>query len=296
MENWLTKLLSAIAQQNPAHAKKLRRQLPFDNVTYSSAAERFFSHWLGNNENYSLDDIIADYLSLIEEMAQLQKNYATTGRYPNTSFKAVCEDFYSDSARMNRHLNGLALAQFLWIDQIQRFEFFNEWIGHLESGPYMEIGPGHGLYLETAFRLGQQKLSPFVVIDVSQSSLDRARFFVGEQPSYHLCDFLEFSEKKTFGAIAFGEVLEHVEEPSKFLGKLHSLLNRNGSVFFSSPIHAPMPDHIIAYESIDQLRELLRENQFHISEESICAVDNLDIDVAHRLKLPMMYSAILKKV
>lgn len=288
MANWPERLLGAIAAANPAHAAKLRRCLPLAAPGYIQAANTFFDAWL---DAATLPTVVRHYLELIEDMTALQQVYARTGNYPFHTFSDAERAVYADHARMSRHLDGLGLAQFLWIDQVERFRFFQEWLAQLEAGPYLEIGPGHGLYLQSA--LARSALAPFTVVDVSAASLERARCFAGEDPDYVHADCLSWSPPQRFQALTFAEVLEHVEAPTPLLNRLHTLLQPGGTVFFSSPVHAPMPDHILAWPSVVHLRQLLRAHDFTIVRERCVAVDHLPLDTAERLRLPIMYAAIL---
>lgn len=47
-------------------------------------------------------------------------------------------------------------------------------------------------------------------------------------------DIFEFKPKKKFDFITMGEVLEHIEEPDKFLLKIKSLLNESCKFYIGS--------------------------------------------------------------
>lgn len=293
-ENWPTRILEAVGRHAPSQPPKLKRLLPLGDPAYLSEANRFFGKWFSREEAWPVDASAAAYARLIQEMQRLQADYARTGRYPHASFAEVERRVYSNSARMREHLEALALAQFLWIDQWERFAFFSEWIDQQQSARHLEIGPGHGLYLERTVRAFQSQNTAITALDVSASSLQTARAIAGDAVTWLAADFLEWQPGKPANSITMGEVLEHVEEPAAFLDKVRQSLSPGGQVFLSTPLHAPMPDHITAFPDVGAVRDLIESRGFVIVREHQRAVDGLPLELAQRFLKPIMVCAILQ--
>mgnify|MGYP005841788603 CR=1 FL=1 len=294
-ENWLKQTLELLAHRCPAQHRKLLRLLPLRESAYRKEADHFFNAWFTRPGAWSLEESLEAYLRLLDEMKDLQADYIRTGRYPNRSFAAVEAGFYKHPDLMRRHLEALALAQFLWIDQWERFAFFSNWAQALDSQRHLEVGPGHGLYLEKTIRSLKVSKTRILALDVSPDSLQAAASVAGPRASYISVDFLQWDPQKTFDSLTLGEVLEHVESPARFLEKAAHCLRPGGSLFISTPLHAPMPDHISAYANVEALRRLLTAPGFRIRAEHLCAADKLPLELAFRFLKPVMYCAILKR-
>lgn len=291
--NWLNQVLEALRREAPDHHAKVQRLLPIGDPHYQYEAKHFFSRWFTRQGAWPVAQSIRAYTGLLAEMHRLQADYVRTGRYPHTSFREVEAAFYADPSRMRTHLEALALAQFLWIDQWQRFTFFSEWIQEQAGRTHLEIGPGHGLYLEKTVRAaeGSRRIT---ALDVSAESLATARAIAGNTVSFLTADFLQWEPSCTFASITMGEVLEHAGEPEAFLAAARRCLAPGGSLFLSTPLHAPMPDHITAFPDLQDLRHRLSRAGFRIVREHACAVDGIALELAQRFLKPIMYCAALE--
>lgn len=293
-ENWPARILEAVGKHAPSQPPKLKRLLPLQDPNYLSEANRFFRKWFSREGAWSIEESAAAYARLLEEMLRLQADYARTGRYPHASFAEVEKQVYNNPTRMREHLEALALAQFLWIDQWERFAFFARWIDQQQSASHLEIGPGHGLYLERTVRAFKNQNTAITALDVSASSLETARAIAGNSVTWLATDFLKWQPGAPVGSITMGEVLEHVEEPAVFLDKVRQCLKPGGEVFLSTPMHAPMPDHITAFPDIGALHSLIEGGGFAIVQEYQCAVDAIPLELAQRFLKPIMVCAILR--
>ena len=80
------------------------------------------------------------------------------------------------------------------------------------------------------------------------------------------------------------EVLEHIEEPAKILGKLRRLLKPGGRAYLSIPINAPEIDHITLFESPEQVAELLESAGFTIEDQRLFCANNVKLSRALKFK------------
>lgn len=293
-ESWPARILDALGHHAPAQSAKLKRLLPLGDPLYLTEANRFFGKWFTRPGAWPVDRSARAHARLLTEMQGLQAEYARSGAYPHTSFAEVNESVYSNATRMREHLEALALAQFLWIDQWERFAFFSRWIEHRESASHLEIGPGHGLYLERTVRAFSGREVALTAIDVSAASLDTARTIAGDAVHWLAADFLLWEPGDPVDSLTMGEVMEHVENPTDFLNKVRQCLHHAGEAFISTPLHAPMPDHITAFPDVPALRTLIRGCGFNITHEHQRAVDGLPLELAQRFLKPIMYCAILR--
>ena len=158
---------------------------------------------------------------------------------------------------------------------------------------YLEIGGGHGLYAKEAItRLSSD--SKVDVVDISESSLKLAKQLIGpSRIEYTLSDVFEYAPKHKYDFITMAEVLEHVERPAELLEKLRDLLQSGGAAFVTTPINAPMIDHIYLFGNVQEVRELFFSSGFQIIKEKIVPSEEVPEAKAIAQRIPIMYAAFL---
>ena len=109
---------------------------------------------------------------------------------------------------------------------------------------------------------------------------------------YHCLDVFDFPEGN-YDFINMGEVLEHVERPQELLKKLHGLLSPGGHAYVTTPANAPMIDHIHLFRNAQEIREMLTSCGFRIEREAMQYAVEINERLAERMKLPLMYAALI---
>ncbi|MEO8514078.1 MAG: class I SAM-dependent methyltransferase [Ignavibacteria bacterium] len=299
MPEILEYIVNKISEANPISAKKLKRNYSKFSDQHLTEAEEFlnlYSVYL-NSISRNIDYAVDCYLKMTSDMFTERMKFLETGEYSNKFYKDVDEKIYSNPEIMDYHMHGLAIAQFLWPDQYIRFRFFSDnLLKYSPVNSYLEIGGGHGLYVREAVKLLESK-TDFAVIDISQSSLNICEnMSEGENVNFILKDIFEYHEEAKFDFITIGEVIEHLEDPLKLLNKIHSILNTGGSVYLTTPVNAPMIDHIYLFNNVDEIKELMMKANFKIIEDVAVYSEDLPEELAIKHKIPLMYACFLKKV
>ena len=300
MNTSLEQILNKIESQNPVHFLKLKTNLADLDTDFTIAANNFFDQYFSylNRNNIEIDFGINCYLHMISDMLEERIKFIREGSYSNTSFDDVEKRIYGNPEIMTYHMHGLVLAQFLWFDQYERFLFFSENLKTYQSKiqKYLEIGGGHGLYINEAIAVIPET-KQFDLVDISQSSLDLAKGIVNnDRINYYLKNIFDFSEDEKYDFITIGEVLEHVEDPLSLLEKIGELLSQNGVCYITTPINAPMIDHIYLFKDDEEIRELLKKANFEIIKEKIVISEKITEKQASKRKVPIMYAAFIKKI
>lgn len=299
MKNYIEYLLSRIEDKNPAHFVKLKENLKDLGDDYFNLANPFYEKYekyLKANQ-LTLDYGIDFYLKMIEAMLEERLAFIRNGTYSNTSFEEVEKNVYATPEVMSYHMHGLVLAQFLWFDQYERIRFFVDHIPkYFNSGKnYLEIGGGHGLYIYKALQLLPTNTT-FDLVDISESSLKIAKGILDtDKVNYYLKNIFDFSNNDVFDFITIGEVLEHVENPKELLMKIGSHLSEDGVCYLTTPVNAPMIDHIYVFNEEQEIRDLLNDAGFEIIEEKIVISEKITAKKAIKYKVPIMYAAFIKK-
>lgn len=299
MSTSLALILSKIQSKNPGHFSKLEANLANLDAGYTIAANAFFDKYFSylNRNNIELDFGIDCYLHMISDMLEERLKFIREGSYSNSSFDDVERRIYGNPEIMTYHMHGLVLAQFLWFDQYERLVFFSKNLKkhHNNIQKYLEIGGGHGLYINEAITVIPET-PQFDLVDISQSSLDLAKGIVNnDRINYYLKNIFDFSDDEKYDFITMGEVLEHVEDPLSLLQKIADLLSEDGVCYITTPINAPMIDHIYLFNNEDEIRDLFRQANFEIMEERIVISEKITEKQAAKRKVPVMYAAFIKK-
>ncbi len=146
---------------------------------------------------------------------------------------------------------------------------------HLRSGRLLDIGCGDGTFLKAAERNGYEVWG----VDFDRKSIETARNKnrLNNVYAMSLEEFITFASEKniSFDVITFFEVLEHQDEPGKFIETVKKLLAEGGFIAGSVPnrnrlfadsdrklFMADYPPHHFLWFSGDSLKIFLRKNGF----------------------------------
>lgn len=298
MKNYIEIILDKIEAKNTNHALKLRKNLKEFGDEYFQLANPFYQKYENYlaTKNLTLDNGIDFYLKMIDAMLEERVNFIKKGAYSNSSFADVEKNVYAQSDVMTYHMHGLVFAQFLWFDQYERIKFFVDNIQkYFESGKtYLEIGGGHGLYIYEALQI-LPKDTKFDLVDISESSLDIAKGILDtDNINYYFKNFFDFTNDDIYDFVTIGEVLEHLEEPIRMLEKIGKHLGENGICYVTTPINAPMIDHIYLFRNEQEIIDLFNQAGFKIVEEKVVISEKISPEKAVRFKVPIMYAAFIK--
>lgn len=299
MPTILDRILKRIERSDPAYGQKLGQRLSRMDGSYVENATDYFTRYaqaLGG-EGKTIDFAVDCYLRLSDDMTAERVSFARTGKYANSSYKEVEQKIYANPAIMEYHMHGLALAQYLWPEQYARIEFFRKTLSAFtpSCASYLEVGGGHGLYVWTALK----QLGPdarFDLLDISPSSIKLAQgILASRRVNYILKDIFEYEASQRYDFITAGEIIEHLEDPLAFLSKVSSLLNPEGTIFFSTSINAPMIDHIYLFSNAQEIRSLIASAGLKIAAEKSAASRELPEHLIAQHKFPVMYAAFLRQ-
>ncbi len=219
-----------------------------------------------------LDEMVNAYIRICMDTLTEEIRFSKTGRYSLGSSEEALSSVYSQADVMRYYMYGLALSQVFWLNHYRIFRFFQEIVGR-SSGleTYLEIGPGHGLFLLESLRSGIARR--YTTLDLSQTSIDITRSFVdyfdpaAAQVDYVHADIYAWRVSQRYDFIVAGEVLEHVDDPAGLLTRLGELLAPAGRIFITTCANCPAIDHVYLFESADEIRALMLDCGFVIESE-----------------------------
>ena len=90
-----------------------------------------------------------------------------------------------------------------------------------------------------------------------------------------------------------GEVLEHVEDPAVFLRRGLALLAPGGAVFLSTCANCPAVDHVYQFNSVAEIRALIRQGRGTVLRELAIAAEDVTLDEAESRRITINYCAMV---
>jgi ubiquinone/menaquinone biosynthesis C-methylase UbiE len=233
---------------------------------------------------------VDSYRWMCGQIIENELHFRRTGRYPCATFAEAAERVYDNPPFMKRYVEGILLSQLFWSNHAHAFLYFcRSFLPRLiGDSPYLEIGPGHGLFLsEAAQTLGSQRICAW---DVSEQSLAQTRDCLGRlsvsRPVELVrCSILEPPPERTFGGAVISEVLEHLENPAVALAHLFQALRPGGTLFVNMPVNSPAPDHIYVVRHPDEVQKLVEAAGFEILDQSNIPMTGRTLEQALRKEL-----------
>lgn len=305
MKNFSTlkQVIKEIEIKSPLQKKKLKKVKNIKSKDFLKYANEFVSNYNKylNYNGISFEDAIDGYIKMCNNMLKSQIYFIKNGTYPTNNQNEAYEKIYNNETEMISLVMGLALSQYLWTSHYNMFCHFKDYLNNFKSKEikYLEIGPGHGLFLNESLALISKK-STVDVIDISPSSIKMSKNIIEYfNPSFNNInyltkDILKFNTKNKYDFIVAGEILEHLDKPLSFLIKILTLLSENGIAFISTCINCPAIDHIVHFKSIDEVRNFLKESNLLIIDERIHPVEDLEMKEIIEQKITINYSVIVK--
>lgn len=247
----------------------------------------------------TINECANSYIKMCKDMMKCQLYFSKNGRYPVDNVEEAKENVYNNEQEMTSYMIGLALSQFLWKTHNDMYNFLKRHIKDITVSNYLEIGPGHGLFLKF-FLENNKSCKNITAVDISPISLKITQsiieyFKFSDRVIFKNQDILDFEEKNKFDFIVMGEVLEHVEHPEVLLKKLRGLVCDNGKIFISTCVNCPAIDHVYHFKNVKEIQDMINKCGLEIIDELILPVENLPIDEIVDKKITINYCSLLQK-
>lgn len=296
-------LLNLVFNKAPLQKKKISKMLTGMDATYFQDAEFFAARYIEylNNHSISLDYAVDAYVEMCNDMVKSQISFMKIGRYPAANVDTF-KEVYSDISKMKSYMVGLAISQILWPTHYAIYKYFEKIM--LESrddiGTYLEIGPGHGLFMEKALEHLRAD-TKITAVEISAAALDITKsiitFFHSQDVgriAYHNMNMLDVDLNNKYDFIMMGEVLEHVTSPDKLLNKLKDLLSDRGKAFISTCINCPAIDHIYHFRCVEDIHEMFKIAGLKVLTERLLPVENMPLDEIKNQQITVNYCAMVE--
>ena len=294
-------VLDTIYKKSPLQRKKIEKFLNSKDESFKQEFEGFLADYIGylDTNNMTIEYGVDSYLEMVSDMFKSQIKFMRTGKYPTSNAAEAIDVVYNDEKKMLSYMIGLALSQYLWSTHYEMFSHLKESIlenkGNINK--YLEIGPGHGLFLKSAIDILDKDIS-ITAVDISQTSLNVSKsiinyFYPLKNIDFINADMLNLDINLKYDFVVMGEVIEHVEDPKNLLVKISKLLNKNGKAFLSTCVNCPMIDHIYHFQSVDAIRSMFENCGLVIESERILPAEDVSMSEIIEKRITINYSAIV---
>ena len=229
-------------------------------------------------DDEALENALKGYASFAIDSMRRQKRFETSRQYPNREYSVAARDVYfNDHYMMMEYLPGLLLSHFLWPHHYRQLQFFDSAFlapMALSTAPrFAEVGVGTGLYSRRILsRLSNAVGSGY---DISPSSCAFAEHHMrvsGVDDRFTMFNSdLGTAEIDAVNWLVCVELLEHLEDPVRFLRGLREHLAPGGKAFITAALNAAHADHIYLYSDAEEVRNHLQEAGFLLEQFYVAA-------------------------
>lgn len=261
---------SLVTTANPLHTSFMKRSL--ESMREDTHAELTDYLDYCRSVGLSLEYLADSYNTIVSDTFREEMFFRENKRYRWSRFDELAHAVYFDDVYMRKYMYGLAITAFLWPNHVALHDFFVRTFPRGRKGNYLEIGPGHGYYFMQAARLGD--FERLLGVDISATSValtrDIVRYFeIEKKRSAEVieADFLTFQEdNQEYSCIVMGEVLEHVEDPGRFLSAIARLSGPSTHIFVTTCMNAPAVDHISLFRTGKDVEDIIASSGLEMVE------------------------------
>ncbi len=284
----LDRLEARFRSASPVFREVVERQRATLGEDWAQAFDETIGRLLAGDEELAL--AVDGYSRFALDVVRLQVRFAQTRMYEPKTFEAVSADVYANETYMRTcYLPGLLLSHYLWPHHYRQAVFFERvFLAEMQrtrAGHFYDVGVGTGFYSRLA--LVAAPGGSGVGFDISPSSREYAEghvgaFATGDRYRVELRDVVREPPDPAAWLICV-EVIEHLEDPVRFLVAIRAMLEPGGKAFIGTALNAPNRDHIYLYRTVNDVASHLHEAGFSV-EQSFSAPaarpDQPDLPVA----------------
>lgn len=265
----------------------LERRFPNYASVWTRSAEQFGPDWeaeistniervFGSEPGTRWEAAVEGYAEFCTDALRAQVFFERHGRYKASNYDEVARECYHSADYMERrYLPGQYLSHYVWAHHQKMLRgFLDRMLPPIAPsvGSFYEVGVGCGMYSQKL--LERLKTARGAGIDISRYAL---AFTFEVVRAHGLWDRYRIIEKDLFETdlpepvdlVVCQEVLEHLEDPARFLTRLFALTRPGGHAYLSGAINAAHTDHIYLYRSPREVQDQIEAAGFKVESSQI---------------------------
>jgi 2-polyprenyl-3-methyl-5-hydroxy-6-metoxy-1,4-benzoquinol methylase len=296
----LAKLTACLVAAWPDHERFLEKSLSVHGEDELAELDRLAADILSLSDTDEID-LCCGYRWMCERFVEEEIFFRREDRYRCGTIAEAARTVYDNSEVMAHYMRGLLLSQIFWANHARSYLFFlAEFLPRVVAGKsYLEIGPGHGLYLARVLQATRNVEA--TALDTSRESLRQTRNCLARlgvtTPVHELeLNVQDRAPDHSFDAICISEVLEHLEHPKRVMAHLRQTVKPGGHVYVNVPINSPAPDHIYLWRHPHEVVALVEDANFRIVARADLPMTGYTLEKALKRKITVNVALIAEPV
>ncbi len=237
----------------------------------------------GPPESGTWEAAVWGYVEFSLDASKSQYFFEKNGKYKASSFSEVQKSNYDNADFMlSNYLPGMVVSHYLWPHHFKMGVTYRDKLmpivqSRISPKTFVEGGTGSAMY--TLHTLRSLPSVHGYAYDISASAVHFGRQLLERSGLQDRCDLLQrdvLTDPPDDSAdfVLSQEVLEHLEDPARFVQNLFRVVRPGGMGFITGAVTAAHSDHIYLFKTPEEVFDLLKDQGFKIVETVIEYADH----------------------